>query len=97
MIILANTRVLHNETNKCDNYIKDFENNIKNIEKTTIEIGNIWKEAEYENFLSKMNEFIKEMNSFQKQVTSFNEFVKGYVEAEETLDTQYTNKKINIE
>ncbi len=97
MVILANIETLHSETNKCDSYIKDLESNTKDIEKTILEIGDIWKEDEYTNFFSKMNSFIKELDMFQNQITSFNEFVKGYVEAEETLDTQYASKEVNIE
>ncbi len=97
MIILANTKILRNETNKCEGYIEDLESNTNDIEKTIADIGNIWKKKEYSNFLTKMNDFMSELDNFKKQIESFNEFVKGYVKTEEIVDTQYLNKELNIE
>ena len=97
MIVFENASTIKNEANKCVEYVNDFKDNRKKIEELIEEIGHIWKEKEYENFCTKMNEFVDELKQFESQIDSYNNFANGYVLTEQILDTQYQNKKIIIE
>ncbi len=96
MNVLVNQKGIRNEIKKCDNYVTEFNNTKLKIEKMVADIETIWKKEEYNNFRTEMDNFIKELEDFKTQLTSYNNFVKGYLEAEELLDGEYTNKKINI-
>lgn len=97
MNVLVNKNSILNEVKKCDDYVQELENATSNLQKIVIDIENIWKKEDYEQFRLKMNDFVSDLDKFRKQVNSYNCFVQGYVETESLLEQEYVAKKIDIE
>lgn len=87
---------LESETQKCDSQIETFASEIRNLKKTIEDMNIIWKEKDYQNFATKVNEFAKDLEEMQGQIESYNNFIKGYIETEKKMDEEYKNKKIKI-
>ena len=97
MNVMVNQGSIQNEIQKCENYVKEFAYKKAQIEKMVSDIENIWKKEDYEYFKEEMNQFMQELEGFKNQLDSYNVFVKGYLEAENALETEYSNKRIAIE
>lgn len=96
MNININPDSLKKQASNMDKYIADFQIGIDSIEKTIDDINDIWRDNAHLNFNNQMNKFIINLRTFQKSLESYNEFIKGYANTQEKLDSYYGTKKINL-
>ena len=80
----------------CDNYIDDFDEKITAITNNIEDIRNAWVGEDANNYFEQMNFFISELQKLKEQIVSYNDYLKGYLQAVNELDSVFGSKSIDI-
>lgn len=96
MYVKVNTDSLNKQATKIDSYIQDSLNDLKQAKEVLGNIPNAWQGSDQKQFNDKTSNFIQNLSKMTNSLQTYNNFIKGYVNAVETLDKYYKNKKIAI-
>lgn len=80
----------------CDNYIDDFDKKITAITNNTNDMRNAWVGEDANNYFLQMESFVGELNKLKDQIISYNDYLKGYLQAVNELDSVFGSKNIDI-
>lgn len=88
--------IVEREIKNINESIKDYDIGIQNIRNTINEMSQIWKDNNYQYFNDKTNNFLMDLAQIGDILQNYHDFLDGYMNAGEKVDSFYQNKNINI-
>ncbi len=96
MLIKVNTNLLKNKAEKIKSTMENYSTAVKGINSKSTEMGNIWKDNNYSYYIGQINVFLDELGLVENVLNSYANFMEGYAQAMDEIDTQFGSKNIDI-